>query len=94
MYLFIKIFNFTISKYFFNFKKKSGIVFIGPNKYALQAMGDKIESKRIGIKANVNTIPGYDGVVEDADEAVKLAESIGNICNIQSSLTIYQQCFF
>lgn len=40
-------------------------------------MGDKIESKRIGIKANVNTIPGFDGVVEDADEAVKLAESIG-----------------
>lgn len=41
-------------------------------------MGDKIESKRIGIKANVNTIPGFDGVVKDADEAVKLAESIGN----------------
>ena len=61
----------------FFFQEKSGIAFVGPNKYALQAMGDKIESKRIGIKANVNTIPGFDGVVEDADEAVKLAESIG-----------------
>ena len=40
-------------------------------------MGDKIESKRIGLKAKVSTIPGYDGVVKDADEAVKLAEMIG-----------------
>lgn len=40
-------------------------------------MGDKIESKRIGLKANVNVIPGFDGVVKDADEAVKLAEEIG-----------------
>ena len=62
---------------FGSFKEKSGIAFVGPNKYALQAMGDKIESKRIGVKAQVNTIPGYDGVVTDADEAVKLAESIG-----------------
>lgn len=40
-------------------------------------MGDKIESKRIGIKAEVNIIPGYDGVVGNADEAVRLAETIG-----------------
>ena len=40
-------------------------------------MGDKIESKRIGVQAKVNVIPGFDGVVKDADEAVQLAESIG-----------------
>ena len=62
---------------FYEELEKAGIVFIGPNKYSLQAMGDKIESKRIGIQAKVNTIPGYDGVVKDADEAVQLAEEIG-----------------
>ena len=69
------------------FQEKSGIAFVGPNKYALQAMGDKIESKRIGVKANVNTIPGYDGVVKDADEAVKLAESIGT-SNLKTAVIV------
>lgn len=27
-------------------------------------MGDKLESKRTAIEANVNTIPGYDGIVQ------------------------------
>ena len=42
-------------------------------------MGDKIESKRIGLQAKVNVIPGFDGVVKDSDDAVQLAESIGRI---------------
>lgn len=40
-------------------------------------MGDKIESKKIANTAKVNTIPGFDGVVQDAGEAVRLAEDIG-----------------
>lgn len=60
-------------------KEENGIVFVGPNKFALQAMGDKIESKRIGLQAKVNTIPGYDGVVENVDEAVELAKEIGKL---------------
>lgn len=54
-------------------------------------MGDKIESKRIGLKAKVNVIPGFDGVVKDADEAVKLAEKIGEFVvkyRVQSFLRI------
>lgn len=38
--------------------------FIGPDTHAIQAMGDKIESKLIAKAAKVNTIPGYDGVVK------------------------------
>eukprot|EP00111_Clytia_hemisphaerica_P000796 TCONS_00002332-protein len=63
--------------HFYEELEKAGITFVGPNKYALQAMGDKIESKRIGVQAKVNVIPGFDGVVKDPDEAVQLAESIG-----------------
>ena len=40
-------------------------------------MGDKLKSKQIAVKAQVNTIPGFDGVVKDADHAVKIAEEIG-----------------
>ncbi len=40
-------------------------------------MGDKIESKRIATKAKVNMIPGYDGEVDNVEEAVKVANDIG-----------------
>uniref|UniRef100_A0A4W4F2N0 Propionyl-CoA carboxylase alpha chain, mitochondrial n=1 Tax=Electrophorus electricus TaxID=8005 RepID=A0A4W4F2N0_ELEEL len=41
-----------------------GVTFIGPDTHAIQAMGDKIESKLIAKAARVNTIPGFDGVVK------------------------------
>ncbi|KAJ8379222.1 hypothetical protein AAFF_G00223340 [Aldrovandia affinis] len=41
-----------------------GVAFIGPDTHAIQAMGDKIESKLIAKQAKVNTIPGFDGVVK------------------------------
>lgn len=40
------------------------MTFIGPDTHAIQAMGDKIESKLIAKAAKVNTIPGFDGVVK------------------------------
>ncbi|XP_061205276.1 propionyl-CoA carboxylase alpha chain, mitochondrial isoform X3 [Neopsephotus bourkii] len=41
-----------------------GVTFIGPDAHAIQAMGDKIESKLLAKNAKVNTIPGFDGVVK------------------------------
>ena len=35
-------------------------------------MGDKIASKIIAKKAGVHTIPGFDGVVRDADHAIEI----------------------
>ncbi|KAI4812963.1 hypothetical protein KUCAC02_024322 [Chaenocephalus aceratus] len=43
------------------------VAFIGPDTHAIMAMGDKIESKLIAKAAEVNTIPGYDGVVKTVD---------------------------
>jgi propionyl-CoA carboxylase alpha chain len=54
-----------------------GIVFIGPKPKAIEAMGDKIESKRFANAANVSTVPGWLGVIEDADHAEKIAAEIG-----------------
>ncbi|KAJ1798077.1 hypothetical protein LPJ59_002733 [Coemansia sp. RSA 2399] len=56
---------------------EAGVAFIGPREYAMAAMGDKIQSKIIAKEAGVNTIPGYDGVVRDAEHAVEISEDIG-----------------
>ncbi len=53
------------------------IVFIGPPVEAITAMGDKITSKQIALGAGVNTIPGHDGILAHADEAVARAAEIG-----------------
>jgi propionyl-CoA carboxylase alpha chain len=55
----------------------AGIVFIGPNTRAIEAMGDKITSKKLADEAGVNTIPGYSGVLRDAGHAVEAASQIG-----------------
>uniref|UniRef100_A0A2K6LCZ0 Propionyl-CoA carboxylase alpha chain, mitochondrial n=1 Tax=Rhinopithecus bieti TaxID=61621 RepID=A0A2K6LCZ0_RHIBE len=61
------------------------VIFIGPDTHAIQAMGDKIESKLLAKKAEVNTIPGFDGVVKDAEEAVRIAREIGYPVMIKAS---------
>ena len=62
-----------------------GIVFIGPNPAAIAAMGDKIESKKAAAAANVSTVPGYLGVIEDAAQARKFADEIGYPVMIKAS---------
>ncbi len=54
-----------------------GVVFIGPNAAAIAAMGDKIESKKAAHAARVSTVPGFLGVIADAEHAVRIAEEIG-----------------
>ena len=64
---------------------KAGIVFIGPNAGAIAAMGDKIESKKAAAKADVSTVPGHLGVIEDEKHAVKIADEIGYPVMIKAS---------
>ncbi|HEY5720609.1 MAG TPA: acetyl/propionyl/methylcrotonyl-CoA carboxylase subunit alpha [Gammaproteobacteria bacterium] len=56
---------------------KKKIAFIGPGTKAIEAMGDKITSKKLAAKAQVNTIPGYADVVKDAQQAIEIANDIG-----------------
>ncbi len=65
--------------------KAEGIAFIGPPPVAIEAMGDKITSKKIAASAGVNTVPGHMGLIEDADEAVRIARSIGYPVMIKAS---------
>ncbi|NBR78830.1 MAG: ATP-grasp domain-containing protein, partial [Alphaproteobacteria bacterium] len=64
---------------------KAGIAFIGPPAGAIEAMGDKITSKKLAAKAGVSTVPGHMGLIEDAEEAVKIATEIGYPVMIKAS---------
>lgn len=63
----------------------AGVAFVGPPKRAIEAMGDKITSKKIAQEAGVSTVPGYMGLIEDADEAVKISNKIGYPVMIKAS---------
>jgi len=54
-----------------------GIIFVGPPANAIAAMGDKIESKKLAKEAGVNVVPGYVGVIDDTEHAVKISNEIG-----------------
>ncbi|MFC4667797.1 acetyl-CoA carboxylase biotin carboxylase subunit [Seohaeicola nanhaiensis] len=65
--------------------EKAGVAFIGPPVKAIEAMGDKITSKKIAQEAGVSTVPGYMGLIADADEAVKISGEIGYPVMIKAS---------
>lgn len=48
-------------------------------------MGDKIESKIIARNAGVHTIPGFDGVVIDAEQGIEIAKKLGYPVMIKAS---------
>ena len=54
-----------------------GVKFIGPSGSVMDLMGDKINARSQMIKANVPVIPGSDGEVFTAEEALEVAEKIG-----------------
>jgi propionyl-CoA carboxylase alpha chain len=56
---------------------QAGIAFIGPKTRAIQAMGDKITSKKLAGEAGVNTIPGFTDVLRDAEHAVEISNQVG-----------------
>ena len=68
--------------------EENGVTFIGPGTHAIHVMGDKLESKRTAQSAKVNTIPGFDGILKDAEDAVRLAEEIG----LQGIVVTYDVC--
>ena len=65
--------------------EKEGVTFIGPPVGAIKAMGDKITSKKLAAEAGVSTVPGHMGLIEDAEEAVRISSSIGYPVMIKAS---------
>jgi len=65
--------------------EEEGITFIGPKHYSIAAMGDKIASKKLAEAARVNTIPGWNDVIETPEQAVKIAKDVGYPVMIKAS---------
>ncbi|MGB8814709.1 MAG: acetyl/propionyl/methylcrotonyl-CoA carboxylase subunit alpha [Paracoccaceae bacterium] len=63
----------------------AGVVFIGPPSPAIEAMGDKITSKKLAMLAGVSTVPGHMDLIADAEEAVKISTQIGYPVMIKAS---------
>jgi len=62
-----------------------GVSFVGPPSPAIESMGDKITSKKIAQEAGVTTVPGYMGLIADAEEAVKISNEVGYPVMIKAS---------
>ncbi|MBL8853345.1 MAG: acetyl-CoA carboxylase biotin carboxylase subunit, partial [Planctomycetaceae bacterium] len=53
------------------------IEFIGPSPKAMMSLGDKNTARSLAITAQVPVVPGSDGLIEDDNQAIEVAESIG-----------------
>ncbi|KAK8814127.1 hypothetical protein WA158_007989 [Blastocystis sp. Blastoise] len=62
-----------------------GIKWCGPGKYSIEAMGDKIQSKILAVEAKVNTIPGFNGLIETDEQVIKISNEIGYPVMIKAS---------
>lgn len=57
--------------------EECNIAFIGPKSATIDAMGNKINARRLMQEANVPVIPGSDGVLSTVEEALEIADKIG-----------------
>src|SRR5512145_702422 len=57
--------------------RECGIAFIGPSPESMRMLGDKVHAREIAKKARVPCVPGSEGAMANADEAIKLANKIG-----------------
>ena len=65
--------------------EKAGVAFIGPPVKAIEAMGDKITSKKLAAAAGVSIVPGFMGLISDETHAAKIAGEIGYPVMIKAS---------
>jgi len=65
--------------------KNEGIIFIGPDAYAINTMGDKITARKTMIAANVPVVPGTTEAITDETEAIKTIMDIGLPVMIKAS---------
>ena len=57
--------------------EQAGAIWLGPPPHAVREMGDKLRSKEVALEAGVNVVPGFEGVLESADQAREVANDIG-----------------
>jgi acetyl-CoA carboxylase biotin carboxylase subunit len=53
------------------------VTFIGPTPHQIRSMGDKATARATMMDSGVPTVPGSEGIIEDMDEAMRVAKEIG-----------------
>lgn len=56
---------------------EAGITFLGPRPETIDAMGLKHEARMLAVEVDVPLVPGSNGLLDDAEDAVKVASAIG-----------------
>ncbi|MCO8120437.1 pyruvate carboxylase [Stieleria sp. TO1_6] len=57
--------------------EQAGITFVGPSVHSLNQLGDKMSARELAEKAQVPVLGGQNKPLANAEEALKLAESMG-----------------
>jgi acetyl-CoA carboxylase, biotin carboxylase subunit len=57
--------------------RSCNIDFIGPTPEAMDMLGDKNQARRLAREANVPVVPGSPGLLENEEQALKIAHEIG-----------------
>ncbi|WP_343559561.1 acetyl-CoA carboxylase biotin carboxylase subunit [Kiloniella sp. b19] len=54
-----------------------GMAFIGPSPEHIRVMGDKVAAKKTAIELGIPVVPGSDGAIASAEEAIEVAKTTG-----------------
>lgn len=65
--------------------EECNIKFIGPSHRSIELMGNKAKAREIMKNANVPVVPGFEGIIENEEHAVKIANEIGYPVMIKAS---------
>ncbi|TCA01271.1 MULTISPECIES: acetyl/propionyl/methylcrotonyl-CoA carboxylase subunit alpha [Rhizobium] len=57
--------------------QEAGLIWIGPDPHVIEALGDKVEARRIAASVGAPLVAGSDGPVETAAEVIAFAEQHG-----------------
>ncbi len=57
--------------------REEGIKFIGPSAEVIETMGNKATARRMMIEAGVPVVPGSEGTVKSAEEALEIGRAMG-----------------
>src|SRR5574341_928670 len=62
---------------FIDLCEKAGMIFIGPKSETMRFSGDKMAVKTVAKKIKIPVVPASDGILDDVEKAVDVAEKVG-----------------
>jgi acetyl-CoA/propionyl-CoA carboxylase len=70
---------------FIDLCEKAGMIFIGPKSETMRFSGDKMAVKTVAKKIKIPVVPASDGILDDVEKAVDVAEKVGYPVLIKSA---------